>query len=309
MIRDLQKLVKSIAEKGGRFTLIIGMSFFEGLSRNVYHNLTLLHDIAVQGKGGSGVRFVYSNTYHGKVYRFVSLNTHSLYIGSSNLSVSGLSGNIECMAKISDQDTVVQVNNFLDFLCTDEVSKPIHEVEITIKGEGKYKKYSTPELSSTEAMRYDTNLIQKPKTEPIHIVLENLERKQKSGLNTYFGKGRLSRSSGRITPRNWFEVEIISNTKTTSDSKYPKGNFVAYTDDGYVFQCKTQGDNYKNLRSTGSLEILGKWIKGKLQKAGALHVYERVTSQTLDQYGNDTINLYPRADGSYYMEFLPCSLD
>jgi len=303
-IRGMKDRVAEIAQDGGRFSLVIGMSFFQGLSKHAHKNLESLHEVALQGGNGSGVRFVYTNTYHGKVYRFRSNSESNIYIGSSNLSVAGLSGNTECMAEILDERTASQANGFLDFLCTDAVSKPIDKVDITIRGGGKHKKYTDPRLASSEAMRYDMEHFVKPKTKPIEIKLGGFDKKQKSGLNCYFGKGRLARSTGIVTPRDWFEVEIISSVDTTSDPKYPKGDFLAYTDDGYVIPCRTQGDYYKNLRSIGSLHILGKWIKGKLQKESALNVYEPVTDETLDQYGNDTIKLYPREDGSYYMEFL-----
>ena len=51
------------------------------------------------------------------------------------------------------------------------------------------------------------------------------------------------------------------------------------------------------------MEILGQWIKGKLQKANALVPLTPVTQDTLDQYGNDTIKFYKMDDGKYYMEF------
>jgi len=63
------------------------------------------------------------------------------------------------------------------------------------------------------------------------------------------------------------------------------------TDDGWQFQCKTSGDFSKNFRSENDLQILGKWIKGKLENSGALEVGDLVTEETLRQYGNDTITL------------------
>lgn len=88
-----------------------------------------------------------------------------------------------------------------------------------------------------------------------------------------------------------------------SKPEYPKGDFLAYTDDGYIIPMRTQGDNYKNIRSRDSLQIFGIWLKGKLEKSGSLKRYQFVTQETLIEYGNDKIEFYKIEEGKYYIEF------
>ncbi|MDO8657873.1 MAG: NgoFVII family restriction endonuclease [Candidatus Levybacteria bacterium] len=95
----------------------------------------------------------------------------------------------------------------------------------------------------------------------------------------------------------------MANREITSNPMYPKGDFMAYTDDGYVMPMKTSGDYFKNIRSRGNLSLLGQWIKGKLQKSGALLPLTPVTQDTLDAYGRNSINFYKMSDDKFYMEF------
>ena len=129
--------------------------------------------------------------------------------------------------------------------------------------------------------------------------------RQKSSLNTYFGKGRWQRASGNVIPRGWFEGEVIVDIETTRKEIYPNGNFKVITDDGYTFECRSQGDYHKNIRSTGSLHTLGKWLKLKLQKSGALAPLTLVTAETFEKYGQDNLRLYKLSKGVYFMEFKP----
>ena len=65
----------------------------------------------------------------------------------------------------------------------------------------------------------------------------------------------------------------------------------------------TASDNFKAITSKDSRAILGELIKGKLQRLGYLEKYQRVTSETLGEYGNDTLELNKFADGKYYLVF------
>ncbi len=100
--------------------------------------------------------------------------------------------------------------------------------------------------------------------------LSRIADKEKSNLNVYFGKGRWSRSMDRIKPRSWYEVELIADQNIRESPLYPKGNFYLFTDDNLVIPMRTQGDYFQNIRSKNSLQIFGKWIKGKLERAGCL---------------------------------------
>lgn len=141
-----------------------------------------------------------------------------------------------------------------------------------------------------------------PETPYVDISLSRVDDQQKSNLNAFFGKGRENKSTGKIIPRDWYEVEIIVDAKTTNNPIYPHGDFTALTDEG-SFICRTQGDRYKNFRSKDDLKILGRWLKGKLEKSGALKQFEPVTSETLQKYGRDYIRMYKLSNSEYYLEF------
>jgi len=76
-------------------------------------------------------------------------------------------------------------------------------------------------------------------------------------LNVYFGKGRLNSTTGITKPRPWYEIELIASNDLNSLPNYPKGDFLAYTDDGLIIPMRTQGDYFKNIRSRNSLQIFG----------------------------------------------------
>lgn len=130
----------------------------------------------------------------------------------------------------------------------------------------------------------------------------------KSNLNVFFGKGRESRN-GLVKPRHWYEVELIVPNSVTSMVGYPDHNgsdkeFTVITDDGWSFKCKVSGDHSKNFRSSGDLKILGRWLKGRLENAGALQMGTPVTQQTLQLYGRDNFTLTKTSEeGLWLLDF------
>lgn len=70
------------------------------------------------------------------------------------------------------------------------------------------------------------------------------------------------------------------------------------------FKCKVSGDYSKNFRSENDLKILGKWLKGRLENAGALAVGEKVTQETLRRYGRNTFTLTKtKIPNLWYLDF------
>ncbi|MFW1969915.1 hypothetical protein ACG95P_23045, partial [Acinetobacter guillouiae] len=63
----------------------------------------------------------------------------------------------------------------------------------------------------------------------VELDLERIAEKPSSNLNVYFGKGRENKATGKIIPRPWYEIEIISSNDVNSLIDYPKGDFYAYT--------------------------------------------------------------------------------
>ncbi|MFC1790195.1 restriction endonuclease PLD domain-containing protein [Patescibacteria group bacterium] len=291
-----------IADNDGSAKLLLGMAFYEGLTSN---KLNLLKEISsnLEEKGqGSGVYVTYSGKYHGKIYCFDDGRIKNIYIGSSNFSRSGLSENIECTALIKDGETKQKALDFLEFLLSSDNAVSILKADITVPGTTRYvERLSLKTLDDLPT--YDPKSIDKSRYSHFDYPLSRIAEKEKSSLNVYFGKGRWSRATGRVKPRPWYEVELIANKKITQKPLYPKGEFLAYTDDGYIMQMHTTGDYYKNIRSKGKLTILGQWIKRKLQDSEALIPLTPVTRDTLDKYGKDTIKFYKIEDGKYYMEF------
>ncbi len=291
-----------VAKKGGTAKLLLGMAFYEGLSQQKLDSLnSLCYDLNKCNKN-SGVYVTYTRRYHGKVYQFDNAEGENIFVGSSNFSTSGTSGNIECTISVNENNTKLKVKKFLHYLFSTESAISILKADIVVPGTNKYKKKVA--LDSLDALkRYDPNSVDVAKLPRFVFPLERVAEKEKSSLNVYFGKGRLNSKSGIVTPRPWYEIELIANVGLTSNPLYPKGDFDAYTDDGYIIPMRTQGDYNKNIRSKNSLQIFGMWLKGKLQKAEVLTPLTPVTNDTLLDYGNNKITFYKMQNGKYYMEF------
>ena len=135
-----------------------------------------------------------------------------------------------------------------------------------------------------------------------------LKTELKSNLNAYFGKGRASSATKAIRPRAWYEVEVIVSSEITKQRGYPKADapFTVYTDDGWKFRCKVSGDYSKNFRSEDDLQTLGRWVKGRMEAAGALKVGELVTAPMLQKYGKDRLVLTAtRNPDVWFLDFSP----
>ena len=291
-----------IAGKGGRAKLLLGMAFYEGLSIN---KLTLLNQLSKDLSAinvCNGVFVTFNRRFHGKIYKFSKDKKSEIFLGSSNFSRSGLSENIEATAQIEDPETKNKINHFLDFLFSKENAVPIDKAEIAVPGTASYRQRLSLETLD-DLKRYNPDSINKTAYPFFDFPLSRIAEKEKSNLNVYFGKGRWNRSTGRVSPRPWYEVELIADSTINRNPLYPQGDFLGFTDDGFIIQMKSSGDYYKNIRSKGNLCILGQWIKGKLQKKEALIPLTPVTQDVLDLYGKDTIRFYKIGEKNYFMEF------
>jgi hypothetical protein len=302
IIKKFYHAFAKIAEEGGQARLLIGMAFYEGLTSN---KLTLLNSLSARLENtgtGSGVFVSYNGKYHGKLYMFGKGDNRTFYVGSSNFSRSGLTENIECTAVINEEGVRTKLTTFVDYLFLEKNAVSILKADIVVPGTSEYSnKISLKTLD--DLPRYDPATIDKTVLPKLEFPLAQKADKERSNLNVYFGKGRWSRATGKVIARPWYEVELIANRKINSNPLYPKGDFTAYTDDGFVIPMKTSGTNFKNIRSRGKLTILGQWLKGKLQKSNALLPLNPVTQDTFDVYGRDTINFYKISDDKFYMDF------
>lgn len=266
--------------------LIIGMHYFEGFTNPQYKSLIKLQNVLTERSLGT-IYIATVSKYHGKVYSFLSKEgKYTSIIGSSNLS------RICSPDKVYETDVIIMEQKFSKEIETflEKMKKSYCKTLTTINNIKIIEDYKIFENHSdvikvTDAERIET--ISKETDISFSIPLKETE---KSNLNVYFGKGRQSQS-GMIIPRNWYEVEIIVSNRITQKIGYPtKGKcFYVITDDGYKFSCKTSGDYSKNFRSSDDLKILGMWIKGRLEYNGCLEIGEKITKQTFEKYGRDTI--------------------
>jgi hypothetical protein len=291
------ELIKIAKQNHGNVQLMLGMAFYEGLSKKQNDACLELHEL-LSRYPNSGVYVTYGRRYHGKVYEINNDQKTTIFVGSSNFSPSGLSGNIECTIEIIDEFQKYQISSFLTYLFS-KYSKKINEVFINTGN----KKTVTDSIMNKYRQLSKHNETIDFSLPTINIDLARIAEKEQSNLNVYFGRGRENKSNGKIIPRPWYEIEIISPKEISLSPIYPKGNFLAYTDDGLIIPMRTQGDYNKNLRSRDSLQIFGMWLKGKLEKSGALRKYEPVTLNTLLEYGSTDLKLLKINDGKYFMIF------
>ncbi len=302
VINSFEKSFIEIAKKGGTSRLLLGMAFYEGLVQKKLNAVTKLNESLKAHNEHSGVYVTNGRRYHGKVYQFDKEDDSNLYVGSSNFSASGTKGNIECTVPILDNKQKTDLVSFLNDLYSPNYSLSIDKAEITVPGKKKIILDKVENLWAS-LKKYNPATISTENLSKFIFPLDRVAEKEKSNLNVYFGKGRWSRSSGKTKPRPWYEIKLIASTDLNSQQFYPKGDFLAYTDDGYIIPMRTQGDYFKNIRSKGSLQIFGIWLKGKLEKSGALKKYEPVSLETLEEYGSDKLTLYKIEEGKYFMKF------
>jgi len=302
VINAFEKPFIEVAKKGGISRLLLGMAFYEGLGQKKLNAVTKLNNSLKAYNKNSGVFVTNGRRYHGKVYQFDKDLTSNIYVGSSNFSASGTKGNIECTVPTLDDNQKVNLIAFLNDLYSPSYSISIDQADITVPGKKKIVLDKVERLW-TSLKTYDSSSISLEKLPKFVFPLNRVTEKEKSNLNVYFGKGRWSRSTGKVKPRPWYEIELIASNDLNSQPFYPKGDFLAYTDDGLIIPMRTQGDYYKNIRSKNSLQIFGIWLKGKLETSGVLKKYEPVTLETLEEYGTDKLAFYKIEEGKYYMIF------
>jgi len=312
---DFMKLAKR-----GRVKILIGMIFHGGVTKKQEEVLIDL-DNNLRGINPDNGVYVSIKPYHGKIYLFDEKSNPKneyLYLGSSNFSEEGLASRNECTALITDQQTKDDVTAYLAHLFDTKLAQPLTAVELRVKS-----KSSTTTVASKLLKDYEIAPADFPSTAPIIGVCEielRVDEQPASSLNLYFDKGRKN-LKGLYAPRPWYEVEITSNTQDRENPFYPqsklkndsgnarKGEFIAYAEDEgtyYKFNMGVYSDYGKaisTLKSSGGRSTLGKFIKGKLEKAGLLSEGDVITSDILLAYGCTSIKLNKISDNEYILEF------
>jgi len=295
--------------------MVIGMAAKEGLNLHTYEALIELHKhlqsrkhprykrqgVFVFFSGPNGER---ARGMHAKAYRFEQSRGNKVIIGSSNFSFSGLSldGNVEMNLTDSSSAVTREFVRFFDELHAKKLAVPIDRVaDFPIRGKAGQSRRS--KLATLVKVRGPTGF-KSQRFVDIDLA-RNIDRQSRSNLNCCFGKGRWSRVTGVVKPRDWYEVELISSADVTSNRNYPRGEFDVLTSDGFAFRGVTNGDNYKNFRSADDLKLLGLWLKGVLEDAGVLSddPQELVTSETFEEYGNSVLRVYRPDSRSVILHF------
>ncbi len=286
--------------KRGYFRLLVGMIYHEGVSKPQKKALENLNEKLKKINDDSGV-FISLRQFHGKIYKFKKNDDVKIYLGSSNFSDSGFFGNIECTSVIHEKQSKTEINKFLNHLYFgNEFTAPLNEVELFVKN--RRKKKTKDRLKNYEIRE---ELFPKVKSTSTIDIKLRVDEQPRSSLNLYFEKGRKNRITGKYVPRPWYEVEITTEAKDRVKD-YPKGEFTAYIkDEGKFYELKmiTASDNYKAITTKDNREILGELIKDKLEREGYLERYQRITLDTLRNYGRDYISLKKIKDKKYYLEF------
>lgn len=288
--------------------LVIGMHYFDKFTKVQYDAALRLNQFLSENHLG-GVHLVNAFRYHGKLYSYSNdKGPFAGIIGSNNLSGIVDSGVrvYESSFLLKEQPVVKQMNDFIVRLMQ-TASKNISELEIDdfkidndlLEGHEFVEKVSPSRVAQIINSRTSVSF---------DIPIKTYEVSPQSNLNVFFGKGRESKN-GLVKPRHWYEVELIVPKDVTSQPGYPQSKtddavFTVITDDGWSFKCKVSGDYSKNLRSDGDLKILGKWLKGRLENAGALSVGDPVTAQTLKKYGRSSFTLTETQEpGIWFLDF------
>lgn len=285
------------------FDLVIGMHNFDGFTRQQYETAIKLNSYLKEARLGS-VKVCTTFPYHGKVYIFSKdREVFAGTIGSSNLS------GILDTHRIYETDILVTEKKALDQMITlvntllMKASKPIDEIP-----QPEFINTSNPVLRDvdhvSEATDAERMKVLSSLTEPsFDIPIKSTPR---SNLNAYFGKGRENTKTGFIRPRHWYEAELIVGKAITQQDGYPeKGHhFTVITDDGWKFLCNVNGDYSKNFRSSNNLQILGRWLKGRLEDHGCLKIGEQVSEAVLECYGRSYFTLRATKDSEvWYLDF------
>lgn len=299
-----------------KFDLGVGMHGIEGFTKSQYDGLVELNEEMIEGcRGMSYVSDALK--FHGKAYSFFKENEpFAALIGSTNISILGDRDKrqFEIDLLIDDPSAIKNVVSIQRDLirCSKEVDKFVPLKFITPNKESYVAKMQNVSNATIENVPAGEVSAVKHAVIPAFQFNLRLPCEPKSSLNVIFGRGRGGGESGRgrITKRSWLECEIIVSNSVTSLPGYPeKGDkFWVVTDDGWSFICGVQGDYAKNFRSQDDLHVLGAWLKGRLLNAGVVEYGQRITGETLQAYGRETLffaktEMMKGGLPVYYMDF------
>lgn len=305
---DLKSIVE--ANGGPYIELNIGMHYFEGLTRQQKEAVEDL-DETLRSRNLGGVNFVVTFPFHGKIISFKN-HDHTIggLIGSSNLTnivENKTSRQYEVDYRLPESDCD-ELERFITRL-RETTTRPLSDIDVRVVERENNLLDDQYGVSKADDQVVESIKANSDFDYEFHIPLKT-DGATRSNLNTFNGKGRENKQ-GFVMPRSWYEVELIVPKSVTSQPGYPQsdktgdgGVINVITDDGWSFSCKVSGDFSKNLRSEKDLKILGKWLKGRLEHAGALKTGELCTQLTLDKYGRSDFTLAKlKGQDLWYLDF------
>jgi HKD family nuclease len=319
MLQQIEPSMLSIAKRGV-CQIIVGMIEKEGASQHLKDYLESLDQRLRSLNASSGI-FVTPAKYHGKIYKVVNGKKAKIFVGSSNFSKQSWSDNGEFNICIDDSATKLKTLKFIAYM--QNLSIDLSVITLKVKTRGINNIIIKKDLKDfTKGARTKFNKLSAPIGQFDHTL--RVEDNPASGLNLYFEAGRFSKKKKTFKTRNWFEVELATNTveqknkfyppsvpvpnKRSPSSKARTGDFTAYIEDGkdiYEIPMKVGGDSGKNIYSANDRNIFGKYIKGKLQNSGALAQNKPVTEEVLQIYGRNTVTFKKIDNSTYIIDFLP----
>ncbi len=320
---ELQELSQEIlkAAERGSCKLLFGMIYHDRASPAQKECLIELHKKLKSKNSDSGI-FITKQTYHGKVYRFKTRQKETVFVGSSNFSWSGLGGWMEFNLEIVDVKEKKSVIEFLNYLFVGDgiktgISSSLDDVELKLKNDNDVNRVRGDKNDIKQLKDYEIKEDDFPKFEDTGFfsIRHRPSLQPNSSLNLYFDKGRKTIKNGReiYEPRPWYEIEITSQVKEQKHKDYPpKGSWVAYTRDPEenkfykLHMTSASGQKYPKALMTskigGGRGILGELIKGRMERKGVLRKYERISEETLTEYGTNCIQLKKIDSKTYIMK-------
>ena len=325
LVSDFEEKLVKLGKKG-TCKLLLGMVYHGGVGKKQLKTLKSIDTKLRENNPDNGI-FIRRKEYHGKIYKLTSKDDYKIYVGSSNFSNEGFKSRTECNIEVDNDATKKDVDSFLEFLFKDRYTEKFSNVELFLKDRKKIKSAEGLESCLIDSKEYPHNAK--------HIGTAKLElrvdKQTRASLNLFFDEGRKNKSNGLYAPRPWHEIEITSSIEVIKDKFYPPskllkpgqitrsgnlsksrtGDFIAYAIDNekyYRINMKVGADNGKDIYSadsSGGRATFGELIKGKLERANVLSVNERITSDTLHEYGRDTLDLIKISDNEYIINFEP----
>ncbi|ALC05560.1 type II restriction enzyme NgoFVII (EndonucleaseNgoFVII) (R.NgoFVII) (R.NgoVII) [Corynebacterium deserti GIMN1.010] len=306
-VASLVELTNYVEENSDIYlNLLVGMQYFEGFTVPQLSALNTLADRLRQDRLGE-VLLSTRVHYHGKLYSFgANSSQESVYVGSGNLSSISQSYSSTYEAGVLVSEGARSIVDYMQSILF-RLGTPLHQLDIVPTNRD--LKSPLEKMDEVEKTQETTPYELVENLKPQYKFSIPIKETPRSNLNVFFGKGRESRGTGRTLARPWYEAELIPGTAITRSEGYPqnKAEFDVITDNGFKFSCNVNGqEGNKNLRSSGSLSILGAYLKGHLEANGLLKPGQMVTSEILEKYGRSTVDLMFFSESKrWVMDFRP----